>query len=158
MPVLTILKYPHKILRQRAKKVKDPLDPKIQQLIKGMLKTLRSANGLGLAAPQVGHSLRLCVIDDKSNSTNQENNFYVLINPVITTYSKTQIIFQEGCLSFPDKFFSIRRPEKIKVRFLDKNGKNCKMKADGILARTIQHEIDHLNGILIIDKQKSHGK
>jgi peptide deformylase len=93
----------------------------------------------------VGSSLRLCVIEEGGSE-------YVLINPTITAKSKTKIISEEGCLSFPGKFFQIKRNEKVQVRYLDKNGKNGKIKAAGLLARALQHEIDHLEGILIIDR------
>ena len=147
MSILPITKYPSKILRQKAKKIKDPLAPEIQKLIQDMVETLRKAQGLGLAAPQAGKSVRLCVVEF-------EGKLYVLINPKIINFSKSKIIMEEGCLSFPKKFLPVERPEKAKVMYLDKTGKRSKIKADGILARIIQHEIDHLNGILIIDKVK----
>lgn len=147
MPILPIIKYPSRILRQKAKKIKDPLAPEVQKLIQDMIETLRKAQGLGLAAPQVGKSVRLCVVEF-------ENKSHVLINPKIINFSKNKVIMEEGCLSFPKKFFSVTRPEKVKVIYLDKKGKRSKIKADGILARIIQHEIDHLNGVLVIDKIK----
>ncbi len=145
MPILPIIKYPAKILRRKAKKIKDPLAPEIQKLIQDMTETLRQAQGLGLAAPQMGKSIRLCVVEF-------EGKLYVLINPKIINFSKSKIIMEEGCLSFPKKYFLIERPEKVKVMHLDEKGKRSKIKADGILSRIIQHEIDHLNGILIIDR------
>lgn len=148
---LRIIKYPAKILREKAKKIKDPLDPEIQKLITQMIETLREAKGLGLAAPQIGKSLRLCAVD-------HENNLYVLINPKIVSYSRNKVMMEEGCLSFPGKFFQIERPEKVKVRYLDEKGKSAKIKADGILARALQHEIDHLEGILVIDKTRKSKK
>lgn len=146
-----IIKYPAKILREKTKKVKDPLDPEIQKLITQMIETLREAKGLGLAAPQIGKSLRLCAVD-------YENNLYILINPKIVSYSRNRVMMEEGCLSFPGKFFQIERPEKVKVRYLDEKGKSGKIKADGILARALQHEIDHLEGILVIDKTRKSKK
>jgi len=145
MPILPIIKYPAKILRQKAKKIKDPLAPEIQKLIKDMVETLRKAQGLGLAAPQVGKSIRLCVVEF-------EGKLYILANPKIINFSKNKSLLEEGCLSLPGKFLPIARPEKVKVMHLDEKGKRSKIKAEGILARVIQHEIDHLNGILIIDK------
>ncbi len=147
MPILPIIKYPAKILRQKAKKIKDPSDPEIQKLIQNMTETLRKAQGLGLAAPQVGKLLRLCIVEF-------ENKLHILINPKIINFSKSKIIIEEGCLSFPKKFFPVERPEKMKVMYLDEKGKRSKIKTDGILSRIIQHEIDHLNGVLIIDKIK----
>lgn len=151
--ILPIIKHPAKILRKKARKVKDPLDPEIQKLITNIIGTLEGARGLGLAAPQVGKSLRLCVIKEPENQG--ESRLYVLINPSIKSKSRKKIIMEEGCLSFPGKFFLISRPEKIKVRYLDEKGKKCKIKAEGILSRAFQHEIDHLDGVLIIDKIKN---
>lgn len=149
MPILPVIKYPAKILRQKAKKIKDSSDPGIQKLIKDMVETLRKAQGLGLAAPQVRKSIRLCVVEF-------ENKLYVLINPKVINFSKNKATMEEGCLSFPKKFFSVARPEKVKVMYLDEKGKRSKIKADGILSRIIQHEIDHLNGVLIIDRTKKY--
>lgn len=151
MPNLPIIKYPAKILRQKAKKIKDPSDPEIQKLIKDMVETLRKAQGLGLAAPQVGKSVRLCVV-----KTNREENasLHILINPKIVSRSRKKNIMDESCLSVPNKYFPIERYEKIKVRYLNKEGKSGKIKAEGLFARVLQHEIDHLNGILIIDRKK----
>jgi len=142
---LEIRKFPDPILSQKTAKIKDPLTPKVQDLIVNMIATMRAENGVGLAAPQVGESLRLCTIQD-------EGIEYVLINPTITSKSKTKIISEEGCLSFPGQFFPIPRFEKVQVRYLDKAGKEAKMKASGLLARALQHEIDHLDGILIIER------
>lgn len=147
MKNLKIFKYPAKILRQKTDAVSDPLNPQIQELIGKMTAAMQSEQGLGLAAPQVGKSLKLCLVND-------EGEILVLINPKITAFSKKKIIINEGCLSFPGKFCRIERPEKIKVRYLDAKGQKNKLKALGITARAIQHEIDHLNGILLIDKNK----
>ena len=147
MKNLKIFKYPAKILRQKTDAVSDPLNPQIQELIGKMTAAMQSEQGLGLAAPQVGKSLKLCLVND-------EGEILVLINPKITAFSKKKIIINEGCLSFPGKFCRIERPEKIKVRYLDAKGQKKKLKALGITARAIQHEIDHLNGILLIDKNK----
>ncbi|OGI17409.1 MAG: peptide deformylase [Candidatus Moranbacteria bacterium RIFCSPHIGHO2_02_FULL_40_12b] len=147
MPILPIIKYPNPILRKKAEKVNDPLDPEIQKLIPRMIETLRKSNGLGLAAPQVKKTIRLCVIEEGGV-------LYTLINPKIKSQSKNKIIMDEGCLSFPGKFFLIARPEKVKIRYTDGKGENRKLKAEGLLARTIQHEIDHLDGILLTDRSK----
>jgi len=142
---LEIRKYPDPILSRKTAKIKNPLTPEIQDLILNMIATMRAENGVGLAAPQVGQSLRLCVIQD-------EGVEYVLINPTITSKSKNKIISEEGCLSFPGQFFPIPRHEKVQVRYLDIAGKEAKIKAGGLLARALQHEIDHLDGILIIER------
>jgi peptide deformylase len=155
MPILPIKKYPAKILREKAKKIKDPLNPEVVQLIKDMIETLKNAEGLGLAAPQVGKSLRLCIIEEPPETEKGQSTLHILINPKITTYSKEKSKIEEGCLSFPGKFYVVSRPSSVKVRFLDETGKNVKIKADGLLARALQHEIDHLDGILITDKLKN---
>lgn len=144
---LSIIKYPNPILNRKAKKIKDPLDPEVQKLIPAMIKAMRQFNGAGLAAPQLGKSIRLCVIEEGENP-------YVLINPQIKSRSRKKIIAEEGCLSFPGKFFLIKRSEEIKVRYLNAKGEKAKIKATGLLARILQHEIDHLDGILIIDVLK----
>lgn len=142
---MKIITYPNKILEQKAKKVKDPVTPEIQKLVKKMISTMQEAQGAGLAAPQVGESLRICTIQN-------EDEIFVLINPQITTYSREKEICEEGCLSFPGKYINIKRPKRVKVRFVDAKGNKTKLKADGLLARIIQHEIDHLDGILFIER------
>ena len=144
---LKIVKDPNPILRQKAVKIKNPLDQKIQELILNMFETLRSSNGVGLAAPQVGVSLRLCVIE-------VEGLQYALINPKITAKSRNKVAGDEGCLSFPGQFFSIPRCAEVQVRYTDKDGNPGKIKGQGLLGRALQHEIDHLDGILFIDKIK----
>lgn len=151
MTKLTIKTKENLVLRKKTEKVKDPLDKKIQLLISEMLETMRAANGLGLAAPQIGKSLRLCVIEESGKT-------YVFINPQITAKSKTRVLMEEGCLSFPGEFFQISRPEEVQVRYLDKQGAARKIKSDGMLARALQHEIDHLDGILVIDRLKKSRK
>lgn len=152
MPQLSIKKYPAPVLQRKALKVKNPLDQEIQALILAMIEAMNRENGVGLAAPQVGSSVRLCIV--KEDLSGQANKIYALINPQITAKSTKKIMMEEGCLSFPGKFYPITRPENVKVRFLDEMGLEKKLKASGILARAIQHEIDHLDGILIIDRAK----
>ncbi|MCK9379145.1 MAG: peptide deformylase [Candidatus Moranbacteria bacterium] len=143
---MEILHEPNPILRQKAKKIKDPLSAKIQKLIPEMLKTMRQGKGMGLAAPQIGESIRLCTIEE-------DGRVYILINPQIKSSSKEKTISEEGCLSIPGKHFAIERSEGVKVRYLNEKGEKCKLKTQGLLARAFQHEIDHLDGILIIDKK-----
>ena len=143
--ILPIIKYPDPVLRKKCGKIKDPLDPEIQKLIAGMIKAMKENNGMGLAAPQVGKSIRLCIIEESGQ-------LYVLINPKIKSQSREKVLGEEGCLSFPGKFLNIERSEKVKVRCLDKKGKQVKIKATGLLARTLQHETDHLDGVLFIDR------
>lgn len=146
METLKIIKYPAKILRVKAINIADPLDVEIQDMVKKMLATVKKENGLGLAAPQIGKSLKLCIIND-------EGDILVMMNPKIAAFSKSKISMSEGCLSFPGKYREITRPEKVKARYVNEKGEKKKIKATGITARAIQHEIDHLNGILLIDKK-----
>jgi peptide deformylase len=148
MPKLKIITYPNKNLRIKAKKVTNPESSNIQLLISEMMICMRENNGLGLAATQIGQPIRLCVIED-------EGKTYAMINPKITSFSKELIDIEEGCLSFPGKFFHIKRPERVKARYLNEKGEKVKIKADGLLARAIQHETDHLDGILLIDYKKT---
>jgi len=147
--MLKIIKYPNDFLRRKTREVKvDELkDPKIQRLILDMAKTMETEKGVGLAAPQVGSDLRICTVQ-------AEGEACVLVNPKIKYFSRKKDIFEEGCLSFPGKFFSVDRPIKVKVQARDSEGKKVKIKADGIFARVLQHEIDHLDGILVIDRAK----
>lgn len=144
---LEIKKSGDKVLREKAIPVKDPLDKDLQKLIAEMIETMRAAKGVGLAAPQVGHSLRLCVIEEGGK-------LYVLINPRITSFSRSKELEEEGCLSIPGQFFPVSRHSEVQVRYLDKDGKSAKIKARGLLARALQHEIDHLDGILVLDRRK----
>jgi len=143
---MKVIIYPNPILEKKSEKIKDPLDSKIQKLIKDMLRTMKEHNGIGLAAPQIGKLLQLCVIEENGIP-------HILINPKVTSKSKDCEIAEEGCLSFPGKFLPISRHTKIKVRYLNKEGEKCKIKADGLLSRALQHEIDHLNGKLFINKK-----
>lgn len=144
---MEIVKYPNQILEKKAKKVKNPLDPEIQELIKQMIITLQEAEGAGLAAPQVGKSLRICIVQYDGES-------FVLINPKITSYSRNKEIGEEGCLSFPGNWLPIKRSERVKVRYTDETGQEIKTKAEGMFARIIQHEVDHLDGILFVERAK----
>jgi len=148
MEKLKIRVYPDSILKKKSEKIKpeDIKSPKIQELISAMFKFIAENNGLGLAAPQIGKSIQLCVIkfgEDK----------YVLINPKITHKSWRKEICEEGCLSFPGKFISIRRPKKVTVKALDENGNLIKITAEGLLSKAFQHETDHLNGVLFIEHE-----
>ncbi|MDX9913119.1 MAG: peptide deformylase [Candidatus Moranbacteria bacterium] len=140
-----IVTYPNPVLDKKAQNIKNPLEPKIQKLIPEMLVAMRENNGMGLAAPQIGESIRLCVIDYMGNA-------YILINPKITAHSKIKIDAEEGCLSFPGKFIPVNRFETVQVRYLNEKGEKSKIKATGLLARALQHEIDHLDGILFINR------
>lgn len=142
---MKIVKNPDPKLRVKTVKVKDPLDKKVQELVSSMLETMYANNGVGLAATQVGSDLRLCVIE-------VDGEQYVLINPQITSKSKNKVVSEEGCLSFPGVYFPISRHSEVQVRYTDEFGKSAKVKGHGLLARALQHEIDHLDGILITDR------
>lgn len=148
--MLKVIKYPNEFLRRKAREVKleELKNPKIQRLIVDMVKTMEAEKGIGLAAPQVGSGLRICIVK-------LDDELYVLINPKIKSFSRKKDLSEEGCLSFPGKFLPIERPIKVKIQARDIEGKKIKIKATGILARAFQHEIDHLDGILIIDRTKS---
>ncbi|MEA1925706.1 MAG: peptide deformylase [Patescibacteria group bacterium] len=143
--MLEIIMYPNDILRQKSQLITDPSDPKIKKLISDMASALNAHNGIGLSAPQVGENVRLCIVED-------ENEQLVLINPKIKKYSGKEVVMEEGCLSFPGKFIPVKRHMKVKVKFFDASGKKQIIRAKGLLARVLQHEIDHLNGILFIDR------
>lgn len=128
-------------LKKKAKEIADPSSPLVDKLVKQMVQTLRLNNGLGLAAPQVGEPVRLFVIE-------LDYDLYVMINPVIKNFSKDKVEMEEGCLSFPGVFRQIKRSKKVTVSYWDQAGKKQTLKARGLLARAIQHEYDHLDGIL----------
>jgi len=148
--MLKVIKYPDDFLRGKTREVKvsELKDPKIQRLIFEMAKTMKMEKGVGLAAPQVGSDLRICTVQ-------VEDEVYALVNPKIKSYSRRKDIFEEGCLSFPGEFFPVERPIKVKVQARNSEGKKVVIKAGGLLARVLQHEIDHLDGILVIDRAKS---
>lgn len=145
MSIIPILTEPNKVLRKRAEDVASDLIPDVKQLITDMIETMIAAKGVGIAAPQVGKSLRIVII-------NTEEEPMVLINPIIVNRSWRKVIDEEGCLSVPGKFGLVKRPVNVKVETLNEDGKFIKFKAKGIFARVIQHELDHLDGVLFIDK------
>ena len=148
MTVKKILTEPNKLLRQISKPV-DKVDKNEQKLMDDMVETMYAANGIGLAAIQIGFPKRIIVMDVSKDQTNKNPMYFV--NPIILNKSKEQSIYEEGCLSVPDQFAEIDRPNKCEIEYLDYNGKKKLLKADGLLATCIQHEIDHLEGILFID-------
>jgi peptide deformylase len=149
MAILPIYTYDHSVLRQETSQIEQDT-AELQKLIDGMIATMRNADGIGLAANQVGKSLALTVIDLQHVEGMEDQDALVLINPVITgTHGES--VFEEGCLSLPGIREEIVRPESVGVKFLDRNLKEVEMEADTILARVIQHEIDHLHGKYFID-------
>ena len=139
---------PDPILRKKSENL-EKVDNDTRKLLDEMLKTMYAAPGIGLAAVQIGILKRLVVIDISKEE--QKKNPLFLINPVITYKSKNTSIYEEGCLSLPGHFAEIERPSQCSVDYIDYNGKEKKLKADGLLATCIQHEVDHLNGVLFID-------
>ena len=148
MTIRKILTEPNPFLRQKSKKV-DLVDDSIRSLMDDMLETMYAAPGIGLAAIQIGVPKRVIVIDLARE--NEKKNPLYFVNPEIITNSKTDASYEEGCLSVPGQFAEISRPDKCKVKFLNYQGEEKIFEADGLLATCIQHEIDHLEGILFID-------
>ena len=148
MALRQILTEPNKILREKSLSVEN-VDKDIQILMDDMLETMYAAPGIGLAAIQVGIPKRVIVLDIKQKE-GQKNPIY-LVNPEIIEKSKNNSTYEEGCLSVPGQFAEIDRPDKCHVKYLDYYGEKKEIKAEGMLATCIQHEIDHLEGILFID-------
>lgn len=150
MALLKILTYPHPLLTQKAKPVK-VVDDSIRRLVNDMAETMYHAPGVGLAAPQVGHLLRIVVIDVDYTDDRKGANLRVLINPEIIS-SEGSITWEEGCLSVPGVSEEVKRAGKVVVRALDQNGEPQEIVGEGLLGVCMQHEIDHLEGTLFVDK------
>ena len=148
MTVKTILTEPNKILRQISKPV-EKVGKEEQILMNDMLETMYSANGIGLAAIQIGIPKRIIVMDLSKNEEKKEPRYFV--NPIIKNKDPRKATYEEGCLSVPNQFAEIDRPSMCDVEYLDYNGKKKILHAEGLLATCIQHEMDHLDGILFID-------
>jgi len=148
MAVLEILHFPNPILKQKSRPVAK-IDPTLHQLVRDMAETLYAAPGVGLAAPQVGHPLRLAVIDVTPAS--QSKNLLVLINPEIVS-TEGECTWEEGCLSVPDCNEEVKRNKKVVVRYQNLRGEAEEIVGDELLAIALQHEIDHLDGVLFIDR------
>lgn len=155
--ILEILKDPNPILRNKSESIKE-IDESIHKLAEDMKETLISSNGIGLAAPQIGHNVRMLVImDDKIENMIDSTQYpiCVMINPVIIKESDEKVKMTERCLSFPNKTVRIERSSEIRVRFYDLQGIQKTVKLKHVQARCIEHEIDHLNGVLFTDYEKS---
>lgn len=149
MAILEILQYPHPILKKKTQPIQK-IDPTIRRLIQDMAETMYAAPGVGLAAPQVGHPLRLAVLD--ITPADQAKNLVVLINPEIVV-TEGECLWEEGCLSVPDYNEEVKRKKKIVVRCQNLEGENVEVVGDNdLLSIALQHEIDHLDGILFIDR------
>lgn len=148
-PPLEIHRLGDRALRQSAKRIAR-IDQEIRQMIREMLQTMYSADGIGLAAPQVAVQKQLIVIDcEPENPTNPP---LILINPTIKRLSRDICVYQEGCLSIPGVYLDVKRPEVVEVTYKDEQGHPQKLNATGLLSRAIQHEMDHLNGVLFVDR------
>lgn len=143
-----ILRYGEPVLRQKAAPVAE-LTPRIDALIDDMRETMHGAAGLGLAAPQIGESLQVCLID--LSAGRRPDHLLVLINPDVVGRDGLQLK-EEGCLSVPGIEATVPRPLRLTVRAQDRDGDVREIQAEGLLARAIQHEVDHLNGILFLDR------
>ena len=148
MTIRTILTEPNKDLRQISKNV-DTIGKEEQKLMDDMLDTMYAANGIGLAAIQIGIPKRIIVMDLSKKEGEKEPLYFV--NPIIIERNTDKSTYEEGCLSVPNQFAEIDRPSKCDVEYLDYQGKKKLLKAEGLLATCIQHEMDHLEGILFID-------
>jgi peptide deformylase len=148
MGVLDIIKYPEKVLTQKTSPVED-FDDELQKLIDDMIETMYAAPGVGLAANQVGISKQVAVIN--ASTEEEKAPLIVLINPVLI-HSEGETEIEEGCLSFPGYYTIVRRAERVAVKALDRSGREVEVPGDGILSRALQHELDHLNGTLLIDR------
>lgn len=167
--ILSVVKYGHPVLRQKGARIETVTD-EINKLIDDMFETMRASRGIGLAAQQIGEALQLAVIDvrgitdrpsslELNGATADVEAFMplVLINPEIKPINDA-VAGPEGCLSFPEIYSDIARPESIEVRALNQNGELFEFRCGGLLSRAVQHEADHLNGILFIDRMSKADK
>jgi peptide deformylase len=148
MTIKPLIILPDPLLRQQSKPV-ETVDSEIQRLADDMLETMYDAPGIGLAAIQIGVPRRMLVID--LSRDDEENKPQVFINPEILKVSDDVSTYEEGCLSIPDYYAEVERPASLTVGYVDRDGKQQTVEADGLLATCLQHEIDHLNGVLFID-------
>ena len=167
--VLPLLKYGHPVLRQKGARI-ERVTAEVKQLIEDMLETMRAARGVGLAAQQVGHAIQLTVIDvrevtDRPSTLDLDGQPadvdahmpMILVNPEVKPLS-APVEGPEGCLSFPEMYADISRPESVEVTALNEKGKRVTFRCGGLLARAVQHETDHLHGILFIDRMTTQKK
>jgi peptide deformylase len=148
MAIREILKYPHPLLKKRSREV-GQIDGELKKLIQDMTDTMYDAGGVGLAAPQVGISRRVIVVD--VSPIDPQQTFFVMINPEIVS-EEGDIDHEEGCLSVPDCLEKVKRKEKVRVLGISPEGRKVEISGEGILAFALQHEIDHLDGVLILDR------
>jgi peptide deformylase len=157
MTVLDIQKFDNPILRKKTRKVTQ-FNRELQTLVENMIETMREASGVGLAGPQVDQPLRLTVVetlpdyDEEGNEIEGTRDLFVLVNPEIIWESEEMVSGIEGCLSIPGWVGEVSRHKSIRVKAQDRNGKNIRMRLHDWTARIVQHEVDHLDGVLYIDK------
>lgn len=148
MTIKPLIILPDPLLREHSKPV-ERVDDGIRKFARDMLDTMYDAPGIGLAAIQVGEPIRMLVIDLAKEGEDPAPR--IVINPEIVASGEERSVYEEGCLSIPDYYAEVERPATVKVKYLDEHGKQQEVDADGLLATCLQHEIDHLNGVLFID-------
>mgnify|MGYP000592624634 CR=1 FL=1 len=152
MAVMPIIVAPDPRLKIKAKPV-ETVDDDVRKLMDDMLESMYAAHGIGLAAPQVGDSRRVIVVD--VSRENEDPRPMAMANPQIVEISDDDRIHEEGCLSLPEHYAEVERPDWVRIRYLDRDNEIREFKADGIMATCIQHEIDHLDGVLFVDHVSS---
>lgn len=160
MAILPIVTYDDKVLREEAQSIEENTD-ELQELIDNMFETMYNSNGVGLAAPQIGKAIRLFIVDADplvEDTEEPERGPFVFINPEITETGGPDVQMEEGCLSIPDVREDVVRPQDITIQYKDRNFNDCEIKATGWLSRVIQHENDHIDGVLFIDYLSSFKK
>ncbi len=152
MAVLDVLPYPNPFLRKRAGDVED-FDDRLRQIVADMEETMADEDGIGLAATQVGIDLRLLILSRYAfeGEAGKDKPNLVMINPEIVWESDETVVGEEGCLSFPGVFIQVERPQKVRIRARDADGETYEIEGEGLGARAILHEIDHLEGVVMID-------
>ncbi|MGQ3210342.1 MAG: peptide deformylase [Shinella sp.] len=148
MTIKPLIILPDPILREVSKPI-ETMDSEVKKLADDMLETMYDAPGIGLAAIQIGVARRMLVLDVSKDG--EDKTPLVFINPEVVSASDARSVYEEGCLSIPDYYAEVERPAMITVKYLDRDGKEQLTQADGLLATCLQHEIDHLNGVLFID-------
>ena len=149
MALKEIITIPDPVLRENCTPIED-ITPELTTLMQDMLETMYDAPGVGLAAPQINIPIRLIVMD-AAQKEDEEKDPIIMINPVVLSSSDERSVYEEGCLSIPEYFAEIERPAIVKVGYRDENGDNQEKDCEGLLGTVVQHEIDHLNGVLFID-------
>lgn len=151
MTVLHIYVAPHPVLKKIAEPVEGGVTADLRRMMDDMLETMYATSGIGLAAPQVGVSKRVLVMDLEQPDDGGKGKPQVFVNPEIIWSSEELSTYNEGCLSLPGQYAEVERPKKVRVKYLDYDGKAQEVEADGLLATCLQHEMDHLNGVLFVD-------